>query len=102
MNERALLAIVSALETYEAEPLSLTRPRCEFDDTVYSKWVIGEILDLVWDHPWTLASETIKTFATKLETYAATAVQECQKRIFAVAAETAWEMFEDIQLLESR
>lgn len=99
LNERALMAIVSVLESY-TEPPDLNWPQQEIDDVIYSKWVVGEILDLVWDHPWTLASETIEQFAWKLETFAATAAIEDQKRIFSIAAETAWELLEEIKEVE--
>ncbi len=99
MNERALAAIGRVLEGY-TEPPGLDWPKHEKEEVTFSHWALDEILLLVWDHPWTLASETIEAFAMKLEVFAATAVSEDQRRIFAVAAETAWEMLEEVQLLE--
>lgn len=99
MNDRALLAIVSALDGY-TEPPGLDWPDHEKEEVTFSRWVLEEILNLVWDHPWTLASDTIEKFAWKLELYAATAVTEEQKRIFDVAAETAYEFLEEIKEVE--
>lgn len=99
LNERAIMAIEKALNDYE-EPPGLDWPDHEKEEVTFSHWALDEILLLVWDHPWTLASETVERFAVKMEDYAETSVTADQKRIFAVAAETAWEILEDIQVLE--
>jgi len=99
MNERAILAIIRALDDYSEGP-RLDWPDHEKEEVTFSRWAVDEILSLVWDHPWTLASETIEEFALKLEVWSAMAVTEDQKRIFAVAAETAWELLEDIENVE--
>lgn len=99
MNERVIMVIIKALDGYE-EPIGLDWPDQEKEDVTFSHWVLDEILTLVWDHPWTPASDTIEAFAIKLTAFAATAVTEGQKRIFAVAAETAWELLDDIKMLE--
>lgn len=99
MNERALLAIVKVLDDY-VEPPGLDWPDEEKEEVIFTHWALDEMLTLVWDHPWTPASETIEKFAINMEAYAAMAVTEDQRRIFAVAAETAWEMLDDIRCRE--
>lgn len=99
MNERVILALLSLLRDYE-KPIGLDWPEQKKEEVIFSHWALDEIFNLVWDHPWTLASETIENFARKLEVYAATAVSKDQKRIFTVAAETAWQTLDEIYPLE--
>lgn len=99
MNEQALLSITKILDGYK-EPPGIDWPKQEKEELSFTSWALEEILLLVWDHPWTLASETIEKFAMKMMAYMAMAVSEDQKRIFTVAAETAWELLDEIQLLE--
>ena len=80
MNDRALLAIVAALDEHELE----------------------EILNLVWDHPWTLASETIERFGLTMMQFASTSVTRDQKRIFSIAADTAFDFLEEIKEVEEK
>lgn len=99
MNERALMVIMSILEDFTEPPRS-DWPQHEAEEFTFSKWAIEEMLNLVWDHPWTLASETIEQFAVKLGVYAITSRTENQKRIFTIASETAWGLLEDIKEVE--
>ena len=57
-------------------------------------------LQQVWDHPWTLASETVERFAAKLGLYAETCVTDQQHRIFRIAAETVRGFLDEIEKLE--
>ena len=91
MNERALMVIVSCIDGY-SEPINLDWPQDDIEEVVFSKWAAEELLNLVWDHPWTLASETIEAFALKMELYAAGSNSEQQHRIFSIAAKIAWEL----------
>lgn len=97
MNERALMLIVNTLEDC-SEPPGIDWPDHQKDEVTFSRWALEEILNLVWDHPCTPASETIEDFALNLEYWAAT--DECQKRIFAIAAKAAWEFLEEIEEVE--
>lgn len=99
MNEQALIVIVNTLNGY-TDLLRVDWPDSKKEQIIFSRWALEEILELVWDHPWILASETIEAFALKLEIWSATAATEGQKRIFAVAAETAWKFLEDITEVE--
>lgn len=98
MNERTLMAMVSILDGY-AEPHS-DWPQHEAEEIAFSRCAVEEMLNEVWDHPWTLASDTIEQFAIKLEAFAVTAITEKQQRIFMIAAETAWGLLEDIKEVE--
>jgi len=99
MNERAMTAIMSILSGFP-EPRS-DWPRYEADEVTFTRHTLEEILICVWDHPWTMASDTIEQFAIRMGGYEATAVTGDQRRIFSVAAETAWELLEEIQAIES-
>ena len=99
MNEKAIMWIINALGENE-ESIGLDWPDQEKEEVMFSRWALDEILLLVWDHPWTLASETIEKFAIRLTFFAAEAASEGQRRIFTVAAETAWELLEEIEALE--
>ena len=100
MNERALLYIVAALGCYQERPYDNSWPESEKQEITFSHWTLNEILDLVWDHPFTLASDTIEEFALRLQVYEVTSVTEDQKRIFSIAAKTAWKLLEEIKEVE--
>lgn len=100
MNERALLIIVAALDCYPERPYDDSMPLHQKEEITFSQWALGELLDLVWDHPWTLASETIEDFAMLMQFYASTSITEKQNRIFTIAANTALEILEEIEEVE--
>lgn len=58
------------------------------------------MINQIWDHPWTLASETVEHFANRLEIYEATSKTDIQERIFKIAAETVWTLLEGIREVE--
>lgn len=99
MNERALLHLLSIMERHEDATHS-TWPQHEAEEISFSKWAVGEMIQQVWDQPWTIASETIDKFAFKMEIFAVTSVTDIQRRIFRIAAETAWDLLESIQEIE--
>lgn len=99
MNERAIMALMKMLDMYEDAPY-LDLPQHELEEIAFSRCAIEEILQLVWDHPWTLASDTIEDFALKMELYKDSSVTDEQKRVFSVLAETAWEILQEIEPLE--
>lgn len=65
MNERAILFLMEVLNGFEEPPRS-DWPRHEAEEVSFSRWAVEELLQQVWDHPWTLASETVERFAAKL------------------------------------
>lgn len=93
------MALMRMLNMYEDVP-RLDWPQHEAEEIAFSRCAIEEILQLVWDHPWTLASETIEDFALKMKFYKEASVTDDQKRIFSVLAETAWEVLQEIEPLE--
>ena len=99
MNERAIMALIRMLDFYEDVP-RLDWPRHEAEEIAFSRCALEEVLQLVWDHPWTLASETIERFAESMEDYEASSTTNIQRRIFSISAETAWEILEKIKMLE--
>lgn len=99
MNERAIMALMRMLDLYEDVPY-LDWPQHEAEEIAFSRCAIEEILQLVWDHPWTLASETIENFAEEMEVYRDSSVTDEQRRIFSVMAETALEVYQEIEPLD--
>lgn len=96
MNERAIMALMQMLYFYEDSP-RLDWPQHEIEEIAFSRCAIEEILQLVWDHPWTPASETIENFAEMMAVYQTSAVTNEQRRIFSVMAETALETLQEIE-----
>lgn len=96
MNERAIMSLMRMLDMYEDVP-HLDWPQHEAEEIAFSRCAIEEILQLVWDHPWTPASETIENFAETMEHYETLAVANIQRRIFSVMAETAWEVLQEVE-----
>lgn len=99
MNERAIMALSAMLDLYETMPRG-DWPQHEAEELAFSKCAVEELLALIWDHPWTLASETVENFALTMRLYKAEAVTDEQRRVFSVSAETAMEILEEIEALE--
>lgn len=99
MNERAIMFLMSVLNDLEDPPRS-DWPRHEIEEVTFSRWALEELLQQVWDHPWTLASEITEKFAMKMDIYAQTCITEDQRRIFRIASETVWEFLTEIEELE--
>lgn len=99
MNERAIMFLTRMLDCYENIPY-LDWPQHELEEFAFSRCAIEEILQLIWDHPWTLASDIIEDFALKMELYKGSSVTDEQKRVFSVLAETSWEILQEIEPLE--
>lgn len=96
MNERVIMALMRILDIHEDAP-RLDWSQHELEEVAFSRCAIEEILQLVWDHPWTLASDTIEDFALKMELYKDLSVTDEQRRIFSVMAETALEVLQEIE-----
>ena len=99
MNDRVLMALMAILEDF-AEPPRSDWLRHEAEAVTFSRWAIEEMVNQIWDHPWTIASETVERFAMRLDIYADTANTDVQTRIFKIAAATAWELLDNIRELE--
>lgn len=100
MNERAIMFLMRMLDAYENIPRPWELAQHEAEEIAFSRCAVEEILQLVWDKPWALASETIEEFALRMEVYKDLSVMNEQKRIFSVLAETAWEILQEIEPLE--
>lgn len=101
VNERALLVIVAALGNYAGErPYDNDWPDDEKAEMTFSHWALDEILDLVWDHPWTMASDTIEDFILYCQMCEAASTLPKQKQIFSIATRAALEILDDIKEVE--
>lgn len=99
MNERAIVYLTQMLDCYENIPY-LDWSQHELEEFAFSRCAIEEILQLIWDHPWTLASDIIEDFVLKMEFYKRSSVTDDQERIFSVSEETALEVLQEIESLE--
>lgn len=97
MNEKALSIILTWLDGYEEEKPDPDWPQQEYEECIFSKWALGEILELVLDNPWTSANVTVLEFAMQMLVYAGSAGTDGQERIFRIAATTAFELLENIE-----
>ncbi len=100
VNERALLTVVAVLGCYPERPYDNSYSEDEKEEISFSQWALNELLDLLWDHPWTAASDVIEEFACKCQIYVATSVLPDQKRIFDIAEKTAMQLLKDIKEAE--
>lgn len=99
MNERAIMFLMSVLNGLE-EPPGSDWPQHEVEEVTFSRWALEELLLQIWDHPWTLASETVERFASKMELFSETCNTDAQHRIFRIAAEAVWEFLDEIKAIE--
>lgn len=99
MNERAIVILLRMLDRYEDAPC-VDWPKHEAEEIAFSRCAIEEILQLVWDHPQSLTSDTIEDFAVRMGVYKELSVTDEQKRVFSVLTETAWEVFQEIEEIE--
>lgn len=99
MNERAIMVLTHLLDQYEDAPRG-DWPRHEAEEIAFSRCAIEEVLRLVWDHPQSLASDTIEDFAVRMGVYKELSVTDEQKRVFSVLTATAWEVFQEIEKIE--
>lgn len=99
MNERAIMALSAMLDMYETIPRG-DCPQHEAEELAFSRCAIEEMLTLIWDHPWTLASEIIENFLLTMQLYRTEAVTDEQRRVFSISTETALEILEEIEALE--
>ena len=100
MNEQALFIIASTLGQFPDLPYDDSWPEAEKAELTFSKWALGELLNLIWEHPFTPASETIETFVFKAQIYEAVSQIPDQKQIFSIAAKTAQELLTHIKEVE--
>lgn len=102
VNEQALLIIVTALNNYSEEhPYDNKWSDDEKAEATFSHWALDEILGLVWDHPWTMASDTVEDFILKCQLCQVASKLPEQKRIFSIAKWTALEILDAIKEVET-
>ena len=94
-NDQALFLILGTLKRCPKLP-GLSWPEDEKEKVTFTHWALEEALLLVWDHPWEAASEIIEGLAAKMEMFAKKALTEDQHRIFSIAAETFYQLLEDV------
>ena len=63
----------------------------QFKDLSIMRWVTSELANLIFDHPFTDAAEIIDEFALKMIGFRANAEGRKDERIFAIAADCAFE-----------
>lgn len=95
MNDRAIQVILNYLEK-DSQPPELWMGKREFEELSFSRWTAEELLNAIWDRPFTPAEDTIEAFEIKMKLYALLAEQRSASRIFSVAAQTAEELLEVI------
>lgn len=93
MNDRVLQMLVDYLEVKTVPP-TIGWPKHWFEEMSFARWAVGEMLNLVSDHPFKSAYDTIATFALKMEVYAFLSDGKSSNRIFSVAAEVANEFLD--------
>lgn len=97
MNEKELSTIMTWLDELEQEDVGSDWPQDEYEEVIFSKWALSEMLQLVQDHPFNPASETVLRFGLLMITYIGAASTDGQRRIFQIAAATAWELLDNIE-----
>lgn len=101
MNEKAYDVILTWLEGFDESYIDFDNlTEQEHEEVIFTKWAIEEILQLVWDHPWTLASETVLRFGLEMTECVAKAATDEQRRMFQIALNTAWELLESVEEVE--
>ncbi len=101
MNEKAYTVMLTWIDSFEESCVdwgNLTEQ--EYEEIIFSKWALEEMLQLVWDRPWTPATETVLKFGLTMLDCASKACTDEQKKIFQQAAATAWELLENIEEVE--
>lgn len=92
-NEIAVMALSEYLnETEETE--RYLSPKEQFEETCFSRWAAGELINAIMDHPMTSAEDTIEEFAIKMTAYSALSNDTDARRIFSVAANFAYDTLE--------
>lgn len=88
-NEQAILIIVSELKCYPEVMYDKECPDCIREEMSISQFALGEMLDLLWDHPWSEPIDIIDDFVLKCHLYKTTSVLSDQKRVFSISEKTA-------------
>lgn len=94
MNEKAYEIIFMELGRFEEEKSHSDKQTTTREEIIFSKWALEEILQFIWDRPWTPASETVLYFSSIMLECAGNAGTDEQKKIFQIAAMTALKLFE--------
>lgn len=93
MNDKVLQMLVDYLEVKTVPP-AVSWPKHWFEEISFARWAVGEMLNLISDHPFNPAYDTISNFALKMGVYAISSYEKPSNRIFSVAAEVANEFLD--------
>lgn len=93
MNDIVVQALCEYLEESE-EPDTLWWPEHWFVEVSTSRWIAGELINAILDHPMTPAEDTIEELAIKMTAYHADSDGTKAERIFSIAEKCLWEWLE--------
>ena len=92
MNEVVVQALIEYLNDSE-EPDAFW-PVHWFVELSTSRWIAGELINAILDHPMTPAEDTMEELAIKMTTYHADSDGTNAERIFSIAERCLWEWLE--------
>lgn len=92
MNEVVVQALIEYLNDSE-EPDAFW-PEHWFVEVSTSRWIAGELINAILDHPMTPAEDTMEELAIKMTTYHADSDGTNAERIFSIAERCLWEWLE--------
>lgn len=92
MNDIVIQALTEYLiETPEPDAFW---PEHWFVEVSTSRWIAGELINAILDHPMTPAEDTMEELAIKMTTYHADSDGTNAERIFSIAERCLWEWLE--------
>ena len=92
MNEVVVQALIEYLNDSE-EPDAFW-PEHWFVEVSTSRWIAGELINAILDHPMTPAEDTMEELAIKMTTYHADSDGTNAERKFSIAERCLWEWLE--------
>ena len=92
MNEVVVQALIEYLNDSE-EPDAFW-PEHWFVEVSTSRWIAGELINAILDHPMTPAEDTMEELAIKMTAYHADSDGTNAERIFSIAERCLWEWLE--------
>ena len=92
MNEVVVQALIEYLNDSE-EPDAFW-PEHWFVEVSTSRWIAGELINAILDHPMTPAEDTMEELAIKMTDYHADSDGTNAERIFSIAERCLWEWLE--------
>ena len=92
MNEVVVQALIEYLNDSE-EPDAFW-PEHWFVEVSTSRWIAGELINAILDHPMTPAEDTMEELVIKMTAYHADSDGTNAERIFSIAERCLWEWLE--------